>query len=103
VEKPWLLGNLHVDSWTEIARRSRRHEFAGKKAVLHEDCRACEYAWICKGGCPKHRRDPRGRVEDLDYFCHAYRQIYAKTLEPLRTDVEKILARQNAVPRQYQH
>jgi uncharacterized protein len=99
VEKTWKIGNLNMDSWTELARRASRHEFASKKALLHESCRQCEYAWICKGGCPKHRHDQRGRFDDLDYFCTAYKMIYGKTMAPLKADVEKILRRQPVTAR----
>jgi uncharacterized protein len=94
VEKSWKIGNLNLDSWPEIARRTRRFEFAATKTLLHDACQKCEYVSICKGGCPKHRHDQRGRFDDLDYFCAAYKMVFAKSVGPLRKDVEKILARQ---------
>ncbi|HSW50881.1 MAG TPA: anaerobic sulfatase maturase [Bryobacteraceae bacterium] len=92
VEKDWLLGNVTLDSWTEIARRRRRLSFALNKSIPHPECQACAYEPICRGGCPKHRYAPRRRFEDLDYFCQAYKMIYAKCLDPLRRDVRKLLA-----------
>jgi uncharacterized protein len=84
VEKDWKLGNITVDSWSEIARRGRRFQFASKKTLAHPECQACEYQSICHGGCPKFRAGPRGQFEDLDYFCGAYKMIYAKAAGPLR-------------------
>ncbi|MFB3830037.1 MAG: SPASM domain-containing protein, partial [Bryobacteraceae bacterium] len=93
VEKDWKLGNVNLDSWVEIARRQKRYQFAANKAISHPACQVCEFYSICKGGCPKHRHDPRRRFEDLDYFCQAYKMALAKAVGPLQKDVEKILAR----------
>jgi radical SAM protein with 4Fe4S-binding SPASM domain len=66
-----------------------RYEFAAKKTIPHAECYVCEYASICHGGCPKLRQGPNKRFEDLDYFCSAYKMIFAKSVAPLRTEVLK--------------
>jgi uncharacterized protein len=88
VEKPWRLGNIHGESWIEIARRPRRFQFASKKTLDHAECQACEWQSICHGGCPKFRNGPNQRFEDLDYFCSAYKMIYAKAANPLRRELQ---------------
>ncbi|HWB83271.1 MAG TPA: anaerobic sulfatase maturase [Bryobacteraceae bacterium] len=98
VEQQWKLGNLHLDSWAEIARRQRRYQFAAKKTVPRPECQVCEYQSICHGGCPKHRHDQRGSFEDLDYFCAAYKMIFARAVGPLRKEVERILGNAAARP-----
>jgi uncharacterized protein len=90
VEKDWKLGNLALDSWAEIARRQKRYTFAAKKTLAHPECQVCEYQSICHGGCPKLRHGPHRRFEDLDYFCAAYKMIYARALGPLREEVRKL-------------
>ena len=93
VEGGWKLGNITLDSWAEIARRTRRYRFASQKTLPHPDCQVCEYQSICHGGCPKFRHGPHRRFEDLDYFCQAYKMIYGRSVEPLRAEVKKIMAR----------
>jgi uncharacterized protein len=92
VESNWKLGNVTLDSWAEIGRRARRYSFASKKTLAHPDCQVCEYQSICHGGCPKFRHGPQRRFEDLDYFCQAYKMIYGKSVEPLRGEVQRIMA-----------
>jgi uncharacterized protein len=92
VEKDWKLGNITLDSWPEISRRQRRYSFAAKKALPRSECQLCEYLSLCHGGCPKLRHAPQRRFEDLDYFCPAYKMVFAKSLEPLRKEVQKLLA-----------
>lgn len=93
VERDWKIGNVNLDSWPEIARKQRRFGFAAKKTITHPECQVCEYQSICHGGCPKFRHGPHRRFEDLDYFCAAYKMIFAKSSGPLKRDVEKILNR----------
>ncbi len=92
VESGWKLGNIETESWSEIARRQRRYLFASKKAEPHAECAACDYRRICRGGCPKLRHAPHGRFEDLDWFCGAYKAIFAKAVKPLERDVRYLLA-----------
>ena len=91
VEGDWKIGNINLDSWAEIARRSRRYSFAKKKTLAHPECQVCEYSSICHGGCPKFRHGPNRNFEDLDYFCSAYKMIFGKSVEPLRKEVRKLL------------
>lgn len=90
VEKEWKLGNITMDSWGEISRRVKRYSFASKKTLAHPECQVCEYQSICHGGCPKSRQGPNKRFEDLDWFCGAYKMIFAKAVPPLRREVEKL-------------
>ena len=93
VEGGWKLGNVELDSWPEIARRTRRYSFASKKTLAHPECQVCEYQSICHGGCPKFRHGPHRRFDDLDYFCQAYKMIYARANGPLKEEVRKLMAR----------
>jgi uncharacterized protein len=97
VEKNWKLGNITLDTFPEIARRQRRYSFAVKKTLAHPECQVCEYQAICHGGCPKTRHGPLRRFEDLDYFCQAYKMIFAKAVGPLRKDVEQLFGRSAAL------
>jgi uncharacterized protein len=99
VEKDWKIGNIHLDSWSELARKQKRFSFAAQKTVPHPTCEVCEYQNLCHGGCPKHRHDRYGRFQDLDYFCQAYKMIFAKAVGPLTKEVQKLCGSQPAVAR----
>jgi serine-type anaerobic sulfatase-maturating enzyme len=90
VESAWKLGNIEMDTWPEIARRQRRQSFAAKKAVPHAECAACEYRDICHGGCPKLRHGPHKDFSELDWFCGAYKKIFAKSLPSIRREVRNL-------------
>lgn len=95
VEGSWKLGNIELDTWPEIARRTRRYSFASKKTLAHAECQVCEYQSICHGGCPKFRHGARGQFEDLDYFCQAYKMIYARSIGPLKEEVRRLAGRRH--------
>jgi uncharacterized protein len=87
-----------LDSWPEIARRTKRYTFASKKTIAHAECQVCEYQAICHGGCPKFRHGPHGDFAELDYFCGAYKMIFAKSVGPLRAEVQKLMQNQRPAP-----
>jgi uncharacterized protein len=91
VEEEWRLGNIMVDSWSEIARKQKRYKFAANKTLPRAECAACQYEALCHGGCPKSRRGPYGKFEDLDYFCESYKMVFDKTVAPLGDDVRKLI------------
>jgi uncharacterized protein len=90
VDASWRLGNVLVDSWSEIARRPRRASFAAKKSALHAECVTCEYQRICHGGCPRQRHAARANFDDLDWFCAAYKQAFAHTVPALTREVSTL-------------
>lgn len=90
VNSSWKLGNVELDSWPEIARRTRRYSFASKKTLAHPECQVCQYQSICHGGCPKFRHGPHGNFEDLDYFCQAYKMAFGRAVEPLSKELRRM-------------
>jgi len=91
VEPGWRLGNIHEDSWIDIARKEARYNFAGKKAVEQPECAVCEYRSLCHRGCPHLRRARNGRFEDLDYYCSSYKMLFDRNVGKLTKEVEKLL------------
>jgi uncharacterized protein len=90
VETGWKLGNLHADSWPEMARRARRRQFAAYKREPHPECAVCRFQAICHGGCPNNRHAPHGRFADLDPLCAGYKMIFAKSTGPLTRDLRRL-------------
>lgn len=90
VEGRWKLGNVNEVSFETIARNHLRTAFSRLKMTPHADCDACEYETLCWRGCPHTRRAQNGRFEDPDYFCSAYKTVFAKSVRPLEADVRSL-------------
>ena len=52
VERSWKLGNLHADSWPDIASRARRQQFAGRNACPTPNVRFASSAPFVKEVVP---------------------------------------------------
>jgi len=64
---------MTLDSWSEIARRQSHFNFASKRTIAMVRMAV---------------------FEEIDYFCAAYKMIFAKSAGPLKRDVAAILGRQ---------
>ena len=76
----YRLGNLNEDEYAQIYARRRRIQFIERSYMPNEKCRSCRYAYLCRGGCFRHREEP-GR---LNYFCEAYEYFFRHCEEKMR-------------------
>ena len=72
----YKLGNLNDVSFVEINEKRKEICFIEESAKMHEDCRHCKYAPICRGGCRRHRT-PK------NYFCTSYYEFFDYTIHRL--------------------
>jgi len=77
MNREYRLGNVGEQSIGEIVDHPAYRRFLTLKSELPDDCRACEYFGLCHGGCPRNRGWSGGRAVRPDYFCAAYRRIFA--------------------------
>ena len=72
----YKLGNLNEVSFAEIDKKRKELCFVEESARMHEDCKTCEYAPICRGGCRRHR-NPKNQ------FCDSYHDFFGYTIHRL--------------------
>jgi len=93
VEPKWKLGNLMENSLRTLLESPKQRDFAGIKAKLPPPCTACEWRWLCNGGCPKDRMRSCGMDQiGIDYFCDSYKMIFEKTKDTMEQLREVVLA-----------
>ncbi len=68
----WKLGNIVDDDLQAMLISDVGKKFVLESFELIEDCRNCEYFWLCQGGCRRHSDG-----KNL-YFCEAYKHFYGK-------------------------
>ena len=54
----YRIGNLNEDSFETIHERRLKQGFVEASCNHTEECRACPYFMICRGGCRRHREQP---------------------------------------------
>lgn len=65
----YKLGNLNDVGFEEIHKRRLEIGFLSPDKGPDEECRACRYFPVCRGGCYRHRTMSK---DGRNYFCKAY-------------------------------
>ena len=75
------LGTVLESTMSELSERAA--SFISESLQLPDACLSCPYAAACRGGC---RRDRvfRGGVPFENYFCSAYRRLFAHAWEDMK-------------------
>ena len=96
VHQDWRLGNIMEESLTSILAEPPRAAFIGQKLLLPPQCQACEWQWVCRGGCPRNRLDG-GAGHLPEYFCKGHQRFFAYTDGRLSAIKERIERRLKTV------
>jgi uncharacterized protein len=93
VEKRLRLGNVTTDAFETMQDSPVYANFGRQKSCWHSDCDDCEFGWICRGDCLKHRLctgggDPR-RLSDL---CPGWKLFYSHTMKRFESLAEEVRA-----------
>ena len=79
----YRIGNLNEASFETIHERRLKQGFVEASCNHTEECRACPYFMICRGGCRRHREQP-GSKPGENYFCQSYRMFFDACLPRLQ-------------------
>lgn len=90
----WRLGNIHKDSWADMADSETARKFLAEGVSYRNKCRECPYGFLCRGGC---RRDRYPLETGGNYFCQAYQDFFAYALPRLQ-GLARLLGRQHRPP-----
>lgn len=75
VDPEHLLGNIKESRLSKIVKSKQHQLFGMKKAALTKKCQACEFKFLCHGGCPKHRfKNSTQQWEN--HLCSGYKAIF---------------------------
>lgn len=87
----YRLGNLHSNSFEDIAQRGIQIQFAEQSENQSETCKNCQYFTICRGGCNRHRYAPIVGGAFENYFCEAYRRLFDAHYDKMMWIAQSIL------------
>lgn len=68
----WYLGNINNQSFRTLYNLPKAAEFLKDSFKLKDDCKGCNYFYICRGGGCKRNRN------DYDY-CDAYKKFFSSS------------------------
>lgn len=90
----YRLGNIVTDELAAMYRSSEQQTFGrDKRDALPMECKRCNYYFLCRGECPKHRFEYAKNGEPyMNVLCEGYKMFFRHTdpyMRYMKTLIEK--------------
>ena len=79
-----LLGNILTHSFNEMLCGEKAISFIMPSRNVDTTCLDCEFGYICRGGCRRHRELEIDGTLQLNFYCTAYKQFFAHSLPRMK-------------------
>ncbi len=89
----YRLGDIETQDFPDFDKKRRELRFIEKSLVPHEDCRACPFGYLCRGGCRRDRDGFDGGPLQKNYLCPAYRVFFPYALPRLQELAQDVMKR----------
>lgn len=81
----FCLGNINDNSFVQIQQERKRIGFMERSENHSQECKACKWFSVCRGGCYRSREG-----ENKNYFCKGYQMFFEKNYDILLEIADKI-------------
>ncbi|MCW2283748.1 uncharacterized protein M2323_001820 [Rhodoblastus acidophilus] len=88
------LGNVRRDDLAAMVSGAKQRDFGMAKADLSAKCMKCDWRFVCRGGCPKHRIHRAG-THWHNHLCAGYEAMFAHMAPYMRFMAERLGRRQS--------
>lgn len=90
----WLLGNINQKSFFSLSKSPVQAAFLERSCTVDEDCLACSFRAICRGGCRRDREPPlaQGNLKK-NRLCEGYRMFFSAYLNDMKTLARQLTGR----------
>ena len=89
----YRLGDIETQDFPDFDKKRRELRFIENSLVPHEDCRACPFGYLCRGGCRRDRDGFDGGPLQKNYLCPAYRAFFPYALPRLQELAQDVMKR----------
>jgi uncharacterized protein len=79
----WKIGSVLESDFNELIKSDRMDEFVEQSIKIDNECRQCEYYFLCRGGCRRHKEDSVDRDLLKNMFCKSYKIFYSHAIDKL--------------------
>ncbi|MGP1522157.1 MAG: anaerobic sulfatase maturase [Treponema sp.] len=86
----YKLGNIHTNSFEDIAKAREKIGFIEKSLHVDPDCQVCKWYSLCRGGCRRDRDTFTGKPLEKNRFCASYKAFFPYAYERL-AEVARII------------
>ncbi|MBU2514027.1 anaerobic sulfatase maturase [bacterium] len=84
------LGNILVDDWKTLQNSNLYRTFSEKKIEWNSQCNTCDYLFLCRGDCLKHRMYAGNIPQNLSYLCGGWKKFLRHSESGFQILKEKI-------------
>lgn len=88
----WRLGNIRQDELPALLASETAAQFVESSRAVPDECRACQWAALCRGGCRRDREALGQEGLGLNRFCEAYKAFFSYGIDRLR-EMARVAAR----------
>lgn len=89
----YKIGNINTDSFDDINNIRSNIGFIQKSQYVDEDCKECQWAALCRGGCRRDRDTFTDAPLEKNYFCPAFKQFFEYAVPRLQEVARTISSR----------
>ncbi len=86
----WVLGNIKEGDMRDIGACETANRFVHVSRHIDPACRACEWNFLCRGGCRRNREPFTDGKPGLNYFCDSYKAFFQYAMPGLQ-DIKQML------------
>ncbi len=79
----WKLGNVHDNGFKEMLHGDVAKEFVLASVTVPEECKACKYYFLCRGGCRRERQVLGDNSIGKNIHCTAYKAFFEYSTDKL--------------------
>ena len=80
----YYMGNLKDSTFDEMLAGPAARNFIGPSMRPAPQCASCEFHFICRGGCRRHREPVINGAAGLNYYCKSYKKFFAHALPGMK-------------------
>lgn len=78
----YKIGNINEMSFTELFESEKEINFLNSSMNIDEECKACKYFKICRGGCRRHKDLTKDNILK-NRFCESYKYFFEKNIDKM--------------------
>lgn len=86
----YQLGNLNEVQMDVIQEKRKQIGFIERSMKISDECRACKYFGICRGGCQRNRDYDKQSDTYQNYFCGSFQMFFEHCLERLQEIADSV-------------
>ena len=72
----WKIGNITNESFEELIVHPKMDEFVEISKNINDECKSCEFFYLCRSGCRRHKEGSESDEALTNIFCESYKMFY---------------------------